>query len=126
VWRENNSYKNKRVFAVKANISILIITFNDHHAGFGTNVFSYQWHGITATYRNYISFFEGDLLTSDDRKFPSGVSQQIMTNGLRHDGPFARSWIVEAYGIYTRFFQPAANSSYWTIGVKLDTTSPGY
>jgi hypothetical protein len=84
-----------------------------------TNVFSYQWHGITATYGNYISFFEGDLLTSDDPKFPSGVSQQIMKNGLRLDVPVAKSWIVEAYGIYTQFFQPAAISSYWTIGVEV-------
>ena len=84
-----------------------------------TNVFSYQWHGITATYGNYISFFEGDVLTSDDPKFPSGVSQQIMKNGLRLDVPFAKSWIVEAYGIYTQFFQPAAISSYWTIGAEI-------
>ena len=84
-----------------------------------TNVFSYQWHGITATYGNYISFFEGDVLTSNDPKFPSGVSQQIMKNGLRLDVPVAKSWIVEAYGIYTQFFQPAAISSYWTIGVEV-------
>ena len=84
-----------------------------------TNVFSYQWRGITATYGNYISFFEGDVLTSNDPKFPSGVSQQIMKNGLRLDIPFAKSWIVEAYGIYTQFFQPAAISSYWTIGAEI-------
>jgi hypothetical protein len=84
-----------------------------------TNVFSYQWRGITATYGNYISFFEGDVLTSDDPKFPSGVSQQIMKNGLRLDVPVAKSWIVEAYGIYTQFFQPAAISSYWTIGAEV-------
>ncbi len=84
-----------------------------------TNVFSYQWHGITATYGNYISFFEGDVLTSNDPKFPSGVSQQIMKNGLRLDIPFAKSWILEAYGIYTQFFQPAAISSYWTIGAEI-------
>jgi hypothetical protein len=84
-----------------------------------TNVFSYQWHGITATYGNYISFFEGDVLTSNDPKFPSGVSQQIMKNGLRLDLPFAKSWIFEAYGIYTQFFQPAAISSYWTIGAEI-------
>ena len=84
-----------------------------------TNVFSYQWHGITATYGNYISFFEGDVLTTNDPKFPSGVSQQIMKNGLRLDIPFAKSWILEAYGIYTQFFQPAAISSYWTIGAEI-------
>jgi hypothetical protein len=84
-----------------------------------TNVFSYQWHGITATYGNYISFFEGDVLTTNDPKFPSGVSQQIMKNGLRLDIPFAKSWIFEAYGIYTQFFQPAAVSNYWTIGAEI-------
>jgi hypothetical protein len=84
-----------------------------------TNVFSYQWHGITATYGNYISFFEGHLFSTDDPKFPNGVSQQIMKNGLRLDVPFAKSWIIETYGIYTQFFQTAAISSYWTIGAEI-------
>jgi hypothetical protein len=84
-----------------------------------TNVFSYQWHGITATYGNYISFFEGDVLTNNDPKFPTGVSQQIMKNGFRLDVPFARSWIVEAYAIYTQFFQSAVIGNYLTIGAEL-------
>jgi autotransporter-associated beta strand protein len=84
-----------------------------------TNVFAYQWHGITATYGNYLSFFEGDVLTNNDPKFQSGVSQQIMKNGLRLDVPFARSWIIEAYGIYTQFFQSALISNYFTIGAEL-------
>jgi hypothetical protein len=84
-----------------------------------TNVFAYQWHGITATYGNYISFFEGDVLTNNDPKFPSGVSQQIMKNGFRLDVPFARSWIVEAYVIYTQFFQSAVIGNYLTIGAEL-------
>ncbi len=84
-----------------------------------TNVFSYRWRGITATYGNYISFFEGDLLTTNDPKFPSGVSQQIMKNGLRFDIPFAKSWIVEAYGIYTQFFQSATIGNYFTLGAEL-------
>jgi len=84
-----------------------------------TNVFSYQWHGITATYGNYISFFQGDVLTTNDPKFPSGVNQQIMKNGLRFDIPFAKSWIVEAYGIYTQFFQSALIGNYFTLGAEL-------
>jgi hypothetical protein len=84
-----------------------------------TNVFSYQWHGITATYGNYISFFEGDVITNNDPKFPTGVSQQIMKNGFRLDVPFARSWIVEAYAIYTQFFQSAVIGNYVTIGAEL-------
>jgi len=84
-----------------------------------TNVFSYQWHGITATYGNYISFFEGDVSTTDNPKFPTGVNQQIMKNGLRLDVPFAGSWIIEAYGIYTQFFQSAAIGNYYTIGAEV-------
>ena len=84
-----------------------------------TNVFAYQWHGITATYGNYISFFEGDVLSSNDPKFPTGVSQQIMKNGLRLDVPIGKSWIVEGYGIYTQFFQSAAVSSYVTFGAEV-------
>jgi hypothetical protein len=89
------------------------------------DVFSYQWHGITATYGSYISFFEGDILTSDDPKFPSGVSQQIMKNGLRLDFAFAKS-VIEAHEIYTQFFQPAAISSYWTIGAEIGPLHLGY
>jgi autotransporter-associated beta strand protein len=84
-----------------------------------TNVFSYQWHGITATYGNYISFFQGDVLTTNDPKFPSGVNQQIMKNGLRFDIPFAKSYIIEAYGIYTQFFQTALIGNYFTLGAEL-------
>jgi hypothetical protein len=84
-----------------------------------TNVLAYRWHDIIATYGNYISFFEGDVLTSNDPKFPTGVNQQIMKNGLRLDIPFAQSWILEVYGIYTQFFQSAAISSYATIGAEV-------
>jgi hypothetical protein len=42
-----------------------------------------------------------------------------MKNGLRLDIPFAKSWIFEAYGIYTQFFQSAAISSYATIGAEV-------
>jgi hypothetical protein len=84
-----------------------------------TNIFSYQWHGITATYGNYISFFEGDVLTTNDPKFPTGVNQQIMKNGLRLDIPFAGSWIIEGYGIYTQFFQSATIGNYYTIGAEV-------
>jgi fibronectin-binding autotransporter adhesin len=84
-----------------------------------TNVLACQWHGITATYGNYISFFEGEVLTSNDPKFPTGVSQQIMKNGLRLDVPIGKSWIVEGYGIYTQFFQPAAVGSYVTFGAEV-------
>jgi fibronectin-binding autotransporter adhesin len=84
-----------------------------------TNVFAYQWHGITATYGNYISIFEGDVLTSSDPNFPTGVSQQIMKNGLRLDLPIGKSWIVEGYGIYTHFFQSATVSSYVTFGAEV-------
>jgi autotransporter-associated beta strand protein len=84
-----------------------------------TNVLSYQWHGITATYGNYISFFQGDVLTTNDPKFPSGVNQQIMKNGLRFDIPFAKSYIIEAYGIYTQFFQSALIGNYFTLGAEL-------
>jgi hypothetical protein len=81
-----------------------------------TNVIAYRWRGITATYGNYISFFKGNVLDSNDTKFSPAVDQQIMKNGLRLDIPFAKSWLVEGYGIYTQFFQSAAIGSYWTIG----------
>jgi autotransporter-associated beta strand protein len=84
-----------------------------------SNLFTYRWHGITASYGNYISFFNGDVLTSNDPRFPAGVSQQIMKNGLRFDIPFHNDWIVDIYGIYTQFFQSAQIPSYATIGVEV-------
>jgi hypothetical protein len=84
-----------------------------------SDLFMYRWHGITASYGNYISFFEGNVLTSNDPRFPAGVSQQIMKNGLRFDVPFHNDWIVDIYGIYTQFFQSAQIPSYATIGVEV-------
>jgi hypothetical protein len=84
-----------------------------------TNVIAYRWHGITATYGNYISFFKGEVLDSNDAKFSTPVDQQIMKNGLRLDVPFAKSWLVEVYGISTQFFQSAAVGLYWTIGAEI-------
>jgi hypothetical protein len=65
-----------------------------------SNLFTYRWHGITASYGNYISFFNGDVLTNNDPRFPAGVNQQIMKNGLRFDIPFHNDWIIDVYGIY--------------------------
>jgi hypothetical protein len=75
------------------------------------------------TYGNFLSFFEGETLVSNDPKFPpkfpKGTSQQIMKNGLRVTIPFAKDWLLEAYGIYTNFFPSAAVSSYYTIGAEV-------
>ena len=84
-----------------------------------SNVLAYRWRGITITYGNYISFFEGDVLTQNDPKFPTGVNQQIMKNGLRLDIPVAKSWLIDLYGIQTQFFQSATVSSYVTLGAEL-------
>jgi hypothetical protein len=46
-------------------------------AGALTNVISYRWRDITLTYGNYLSFFEGETLVSNDPEFPKGISQQI-------------------------------------------------
>ena len=84
-----------------------------------SNVLAYRWRGITITYGNYISFFKGDVLTENDPKFPTGVNQQIMKNGLRLDIPVAKSWLIDLYGIQTQFFQSATVSSYVTLGAEL-------
>ena len=84
-----------------------------------SNLLAYRWRGITITYGNYISFFEGDVLTENDPKFPTGVNQQIMKNGLRLDIPVAESWLIDLYGIQTQFFQSATVSSYVTLGAEL-------
>ena len=88
-------------------------------AGALSNVVSCRWHNITMTYGNYISFFEGETLVSNDPAFPKGTSQQIMKNGLKVDFPFGKGWILEPYGIYTQFFRSAAVSSYYTIGAEV-------
>jgi hypothetical protein len=88
-------------------------------AGALTNVISYRWHDITLTYGNYISFFGGHTLTSNDDQFGTSVRQQIMKNGLRVSIPFAKSWLFESYAIYTQFLQSAPVSSYVTIGAEV-------
>jgi hypothetical protein len=84
-----------------------------------SNLVTYRWHGIAFTYGNYMSFFEGSRLTTNDAQFPGSVDQQIMKNGFRFDIPFAKSWIFEGYGIHTNFFQTAQISSYFTVGFEL-------
>jgi autotransporter-associated beta strand protein len=88
-------------------------------AGAFSNVLSYRWRDITLTYGNYISFFEGATLVSNDPQFPRGTSQQIMKNGLKASIPLGKDWLFEAYGIYTNFFESAPVSSYYTIGAEL-------
>jgi hypothetical protein len=84
-------------------------------AGALTNVFSLRWHGITMTYGNYISFFQGETLVSNDPAFPKGTSQQIMKNGLKVDMPFGKGWTLETYGIYTQL---------WVAPRRLDRIIP--
>jgi fibronectin-binding autotransporter adhesin len=88
-------------------------------AGALTNLLSYRWHGATLSYGNYISFFEGGTLTSNDPEFPKGTSQQIMKNGIKVTIPIGNGWYIEGYGIYTNFFQSAAVSSYYSIGAEV-------
>jgi hypothetical protein len=85
-------------------------------AGALTNVVSYQWRGLTFTYGNFFSFFEGINLSVGKYEFDSNVSQQIMKNGLRVSVPFAGKWQFEGYAIHTQFFQSAAVDSYVTLG----------
>ena len=80
-------------------------------AGALTNIISYRWRDITLTYGNYLSFFEGETLVSNDPEFPKGTSQQIMKNGLKVTIPFGKGWLCDVYAIYTNFFQSAAVSS---------------
>ena len=66
-------------------------------AGALTNVISYRWRDITLTYGNYLSFFEGETLVSNDPEFPKGTSQQIMKNGLKVTMPFGKGWLCDVY-----------------------------
>jgi hypothetical protein len=85
-------------------------------AGALTNVVGFRWHGLTFTYGNFFSFFEGVNLSVGRYEFDSNVSQQIMKNGLRVSVPFAQKWQFEGYAIHTKFLQTAAVDSYVTLG----------
>jgi hypothetical protein len=89
------------------------------YAGALTNVISYRSHGMTFTYGNYFSFFKGVTLSFGDYDFPSKVSQEIMKNGLRVSVPVQKRWLVEVYGIHTKFLEHAAVDSYFTIGADV-------
>jgi hypothetical protein len=88
-------------------------------AGALTNVVGFRWHGLTFTYGNFFSFFEGVSLSAGNYEFDSDVSQQIIKNGLRISMPFADKWRFEAYGIHTQFLQEAAVRSYFTLGADV-------
>jgi autotransporter-associated beta strand protein len=88
-------------------------------AGSLTNVFAYRFPGFTLTYGNFISYFQGDVLSDNDEQFPIGVDQSILKNGLKITVPFGKGWVVECYGIYTEFLRTAPVSSYVTAGLEL-------
>jgi hypothetical protein len=83
-----------------------------------TNLLCYRFKNVALAYGNYLSFFEGHRWTFDDVNFDQRVSQQIMKNGLKVAAQFG-DWVFDAYGIYTQYFQPAAISSYYTIGAEV-------
>src|SRR5260370_34207594 len=83
-----------------------------------TNLLCYRFKNVALGYGNYLSFFEGHRWTFDDVNFDKRVSQQIMKNGLKVTALFG-DWVFDAYGIYTQYFQSAAISSYYTIGVEV-------
>ena len=61
---------------------------------------------------NQISIFEGMEVAG----FDSGISQQILKNGLQLSIPIAQRWLFEARGVYSRFLDDAAIDDYFTVG----------
>jgi hypothetical protein len=83
-----------------------------------TNLLGYRFKNVGLAYGNYLSFFEGHRWTSADANFEKRVSQQIMKNGLKIAVQFG-NWVIDAYGIYTDYFQSAAIGSYFTVGGEI-------
>lgn len=68
---------------------------------------------------NQIGFLESFKVSYDDYEFDSGVSQQILINGVRARWRFAPRWIAEALLIDTRFLEDVFLDGYQTLGAGL-------
>ena len=88
-------------------------------AGSLTSVLSRRIGNVTLTMGNYVGIFEGVDVSIGNYSLDSNIDQQILKNGLRVSLPFARNWLVEAYGICTNFLQSAAVNTYFTVGAEL-------
>ena len=80
--------------------------------GSASSVVSYNFNSCTLSMGNQISIFEGMEVAG----FDSGISQQILKNGLQLSIPIAQRWLFEARGVYSRFLDDAAIDDYFTVG----------
>ncbi len=82
----------------------------------GSSMLSYDFENFTLSMGNGLFWFEGIPVTAGDIEFDPGVSQQILKNGLKVSVPLYQNWLVEAYGIHTKFLEDAAIDQFYTAG----------
>ena len=84
-----------------------------------TNLLAYDFGKFTLSMGNHISFYQSVPVTINGYEIDPDVDQQILKNGLRLSVPLGPQWVVEIYGIHTKFLQSAAVDSYFTVGGDL-------
>lgn len=83
------------------------------------SMLSYDFEHLTLTMGNYLGWFEGVPVEFGGVSYDPNISQQILKNGLKVSVPFKQHWVVEFYGIHTKFVNAAAVDQYGTVGGEL-------
>jgi hypothetical protein len=84
-----------------------------------SSMLTYDFGKLSLTMGNFFGCFEGIPVALNGYTFNPDVSQQITKNGLKISVPIKQHWIVEAYGIHTKFLQSAAVDQYFTVGAEI-------
>ncbi len=84
-----------------------------------SSMLTYDFGKFSLTMGNYFGWFEGIPVTLGGDTFNPDISQQIVKNGLKVSVPIKQHWVVEVYGIHTKFIESAAVDQYVTVGAEV-------
>lgn len=89
-----------------------------------TSALAYSWPSLTLSLGNYIGYLESIAVEGGDYTFDPGVTQAIFKGGLKASYRLSDIWLLEGYGIYTRFIDDAAVQEYFTVGAEIGWKIP--
>ncbi|MDB6055755.1 MAG: hypothetical protein JWN25_3278 [Verrucomicrobiales bacterium] len=84
-----------------------------------TSLLSYDFNCCTLSMGNHFSWLQGVPLDVGDITFDPGIDQKIIKNGLKLSVPLGQHFVVEGYGIHTKFLETASVDQYATFGAEL-------
>lgn len=83
------------------------------------SLLAYDFGVFSVSMGNHFSVHEGIPIGLGGYTFDSGVSQQILKNGLKLDVPIGKRWIFDVYAVHTKFLTAAALDQYVTVGGEI-------